>query len=302
MSFTDDQTTESFADGRTDSDVTESAPSDRTDVDDTQRRIEELRAENRRLREDYARGKQLQHRQTALGLMGVGLVGIAAGIAFPDARTVLLALGATGVFGAILTYFLSPERVMPATVGQSAYDAVGETGASVRDELGLADATVYAPVTASTSETRAPVRLFVPQTPDYELPSDEELRSTFVVPDDGRRRGVAFTPTAGRMLAEFERAASGGVSADPESLGNQLCDALVEQFELARAAEAEFDEERRRLSVGVTGVAYGDATGFDHPVTSFLGGGLAHGLDEAVTVERERVEDGEAEFVVSCRW
>lgn len=303
MSFTDEGTTEPLTDGRIDSNDAESGrPDDPADSDERQRRLEELRAENRRLREDYARGKQLQHRQTAIALLGVGLIGIAAGITFPSARTVLLALGTTGVFGSILTYFLSPEQVMPETVGQSAYDAARETGSAVRDELGLADVAVYVPVDSVPTETRAPVRLFVPQSPEYDLPSDDDLRSTFVVPDDGRRRGVAFTPTAGRMLAEFDRIRSTEVNLRLDTRVTQLCDALVEQFELVRAADAELDEETQRITVGVTGVTYPNTTGFDHPVTSFLGGGLARGLETAVTVEVERVDDGESDFLVTCRW
>jgi len=40
----------------------------------------------------------------ALGLLGVGLIA-AAGAVFVEARTVLIALGATGVFAGVLTYF-----------------------------------------------------------------------------------------------------------------------------------------------------------------------------------------------------
>ncbi|SFG72563.1 hypothetical protein SAMN04488063_2795 [Halopelagius inordinatus] len=303
MSLTDERATEPPADGRSESnDDNGSRPDDPATGDERERRLEELRAENERLREDYARGKRLQHRQTAIALLGVGLVGIAAGITFPSARTVLLALGSTGVFGSILTYFLSPDTVMPATVGRSAYDAVRETGSTIRDELGLADVAVYVPVDSVATETRAPVRLFVPQSPEYDLPSDDDLRSAFVVPEDGRRRGVAFTPTAGRMLAEFERTRSAQADLRLDTRVAQLCDALVEQFELLRAADAELDEEMQRITVGVTGVSYPNTTGFDHPVASFLGGGLACGLETPVTVEVERVDDGESDVLITCRW
>ncbi|MDS0300300.1 hypothetical protein NDI76_16255 [Halogeometricum sp. S1BR25-6] len=302
MSNTDERTTEPRTNGRPRSGEATASGEDPNDGDERERRIEELRAENRRLRNDYARGKHAKNRQTALALLGIGLAGIAAGIVFSSARSVLLALGATGVFGGVLTYFLSPERVMPATVGRSAYDAVNETGTAIRDELGLANVAVYAPVEFPTEETRAPVRLFVPQSPDYELPSDEALRSTFVAPDSDRRRGVALVPTAGRMVAEFERMASDELSSRPEELTAQLYDALVEQFEVVRVAEAEYDEGAQQIAVGVSGVAYQDETGFDHPVASFLGSGLAHGLDTAVTVETESVANGDSDLVVTCRW
>mgnify|MGYP006272361625 CR=1 FL=1 len=302
MSTIDEPTGESLTNGR--ADATDDGHGSASDDEqaDLERRIEELRAENRRLRDDYVRAKQVKHRRTALALLAVGLVGVAGAVAFPTGRTVLLALGATGVFGAVLTNFLSTERVIPAAVGRSAYDAHAETGASVRDELGLADVSVYAPVESAETETCAPVRLFVPQSSNYEMPSRRELRSTFVAPDDERRRGVSLTPAAGRMLAEFERATTEEVRGEPETLTPALCDALVEQFELVRSAESELDMEAQRITVGVSGCAYPPVTGFDNPVASFLGGGVAHGFDASVTVETERVEEGEAEFLVTCRW
>jgi hypothetical protein len=290
------RTDEPLTDDRTDS--TTSTP---TELDEAKRRIDELEAENRRLREDYVRTKQRQNRMTAGALLVIGLIGLTAGIAFPDDRTVLFALGATGVFGAILTYFLSPERVLPAAVGRSMYDAVSDTGSAVRDELGLTTISVYCPVQSAADRGRAPVRLFVPQSTDYELPSEGDLRSTFVVPEDGHSRGVAFTPSATGMLEEFEQTASGSMSDQPETLANQLCDSLVEQFELARSAEAESDRESRRVTVRVSGSAYPSVTGFDHPIPSLLGGGFAWGLEEPVTVETVSAED-ESAYLVTCRW
>lgn len=264
--------------------------------------VEELRAENRRIREAHARTRQRENRRTALGLLAIGLVGIAAGIAFPSARTILFALGATGVFGAVLSFYLSPDRFVPATVGLSAYDSVADIGSGIRKELGLTDVSVYVPVESQSSETRAPVRLFVPQSTEYTSPSDEALQSTFVVSADERERGVAFTPTAGRLLMEFERAATDEVSSQPGPLAAQLCDALVEQFELVRSAEAEIDSEANRVTIRVSGGLYPDVAEFDSPVASFLGSGFARGLDESVTVETDRVEGGEAEMLVTCRW
>lgn len=263
--------------------------------------MRELQAENRRLREEYARAKQVQYQRTALGLLAVGLVCVGTGIAFPSERTVLLALGATGIFGAILTSFLSPDPVFPSTVGWSSYDAVATLGPAIRDELGLADVSVYVPGEPVDNENLAPVRLFVPQSKGSDVPSREELESTFVVPDDEDRRGVSFTPTAARMLAEFERARS-ATHSEPGALATQLCDALVEQFELVQTATAEYEAGADRVTVGVAGCAFSSISSFDHPVVSFLGGGFAIELDEPVTVEVQRSDDREIEYLLTCRW
>jgi len=271
-----------------------------TERGDAEQRIRQLEAENKRLREEYVRTQQSRNRLTAGALLGVGLIGLAIGILFPAERTVFFALGTTGVFGAILTYFLSPQKVVPAAVGRSMYDTISDTGSAIRDELGLTAESVYCPVESTDSDRHAPVRLFVPQSTDYEIPSDEDFRSTFVAPDDHRRRGVALTPSAGRLLTEFERAAS-SVSGQPETLATQLCDALVEQFELARSAEVELDVEGQRVTVRVEGCAYPSVSGFDHPVPSLIGCGFAHGLGEPVTVETEPA-DSDAASLVTCRW
>lgn len=260
--------------------------------------VELLRAENRRLREEYARSKQVRYRRTALALGVVGAAAVAAGAAFPDARTVLLILGATGVFCGVLTYYLVPDRIVPTTVGQSAYDAAARDGDALRDELGLQSISVYVPADVGDAGD-APVRLFVPQSKRYDLPSDEELRSTFVATDDERARGVALVPTAAGMVDEFERAVAGDGD-DPGEVAAQLCDALVEQFELVRRAEPDLDPDGGRLTVRVSGAAYGDVSRFDHPAASFLGTGLARRLGEAVTVDADADEGGA--FLITCRW
>ena len=266
-------------------------------VEELTTQVELLRAENRRLREEYARAKRARHRRTALALGAVGLAAVAAGAAFPGARTVLLILGATGVFGGVLTYYLVPERIVPSSVGQSVYAAVSRAGSAIRDELGLQSISVYVPVDGGDAPG-APVRLFLPQVERYELPSDDALRDTFVAPDDDRGRGVALVPTAAGMVAEFERAVVGDDD-DPDEVAAQLCDALVEQFELVRRAEPDVDPEGERLTVRVSGAAYGDVTDFDHPAASFVGTGVARRLGEAVTVDVDRDDDA---FLITCRW
>ena len=118
-----------------------------------------LEAENEQLRTEYARLQQTQYRQTAIALVGVGLVAALGGLLLPSARTVLLALGGTGVFLGVLTYYLSPERFLSASVGRAVHETAASNQAGIVAELGLSETRLYAPV------GEADVRLYVPASP-----------------------------------------------------------------------------------------------------------------------------------------
>lgn len=286
----------STVDGESAEAETDGAAADELDTEELKEQIELLRDENRRLREEYVRARHVNYRRTGFGLGLAGLVAVVGGVAFPAARTVLLILGAIGVFGGILTYFLTPERVVPTSVGQSVYAAFSRTGTSLRDELGLRGEAVYVPMEAGSES----VRLFLPQFRRYVLPDDEDLTATFVAPGDERSRGVALVPTGVGLLDEFERAVDGR-SADPDTVTSQLCDALTEQFELVRNAAMEVDPDGGRITVRTSGVAYGQPADFDHPAASLLGAGLARRLDRPVTVEVTPGDDSGV-YLVTCRW
>lgn len=260
--------------------------------------VEELQSENRRLREEYTRARRSSYRRSAIVLAILGVLGTLAGFAFPVGREVLFILGATGLFGGVLTWYLTPEDLITATVGQSVYESVAATGDGLRAELGLEETTVYVP-TPGTDPADAPVKLFVPQSRAYDVPEPDDLGSLFVLPESPARRGIAVQPTAARLIEEFEKSTGDDVAAKPEPLGEQLADALVEQFELVDSAVSEIDPESNRLTFGIDGSVYEDELGFDHPVTSFLGTGVAYGLDEPVSVE---TTESDGQTLVTCRW
>lgn len=269
-------------------------------VADLTARIDVLREENQRLREEYARARRTRYRRTAIALAVVGAVATLGGVAFPDARTVLLALGGTGVFAAVLTYYLTPEQFISASVGEGVYGALAATEAALVTELGLHDERLYLPGPDAPGETS--VRLFVPQRADYELPAPSALGSVFVVTDSETERGLALHPSGGPLFAEFRRTLSGELSDEPGALAAQLADALVEQFELVRSATPESDDEGGRVTVAVDGSAYGALDRIDHPVASFLGVGLAAGLDRSVSVETRAIDGDRADYLVTCSW
>jgi hypothetical protein len=294
--------------------MSESEPRDRpADTDDTEiesdaeepvesaeltAQIDVLREENQRLREEYARARRTQYRRTALALAAVGLLATLGGVALPDSRTVLFALGGTGLFAAALTRYLTPEQFISASVGEGIYGSLAATAAALVAELGLQDERLYLP--GPDTPNGVSIRLFVPQQSEYDLPSPSVLDSVFVVADDETERGVALHPSGGPLFAEFRRTLSGSLADEPGALAAQLADGLVEQFELARSATPDYDEGQ--VTVAIDGSAYGAVDRIDHPVASFLGVGFAAGLERAVSVETKATDGDRADFLVTCSW
>jgi hypothetical protein len=262
--------------------------------------VELLAAENRRLREEYVRSRLTTHRRTALGLFAVGALAALGGLALPGSRTVLFALGGTGLFAGLLTYYLTPEQFVAAGTGERVYASLAATGAELVGELGLQDDRVYAP--ANGTAEFGGVRLFVPQQPDYAVPAADDLDSLFVVSDHDRARGVALPPSGGALFREFETGMTDEVSEAPEDLAVQLADALAEGFELVETAAADADPDGGRATAEVAGSVYGSVDRFDHPVASFFAVGLTATLDAPVRAAVTPDEDGPADYFVTCEW
>ncbi|WP_266080495.1 hypothetical protein [Haladaptatus caseinilyticus] len=257
--------------------------------------------ENERLRREYRRARQAEYRRTALGLAGCGIVAALAGVLFSDARPTLFTLAGIGLFAAVLTYFLTPERIVPASVGERAYAAFGTLGATIRSELGLSEETLYLPTDRSEDEFES-VLLFVPQHADYELPDCSTLTAGFVVPDDERQRGIAVWPTGSGLYQEF-RSQVGAIPETPDDLAVQLADALTDSFELADSVTSEVDTDGQSVTFGVVGSAFGSVERFDHPIASFVAVGFARSLNRVVSVEQVATEDDDrTDYVVRCSW
>lgn len=253
--------------------------------------VDRLTDENRELRDAVLAAKRTQYRRTALGLAALGAAAVAGGALFPAARDVLFALGGIGLFGAVLTYWLSPERFVAADVGRDVYVALAGNERALVDELGLSDRRLYVPVGGG-------VRLFVPQREDADVPATGDLDRTLVAPDE-TTRGVALDPSGQPLFDAFEDALTGSLGTTPETLATQLTDALVEQFELVDAATPDVDADDGRLTVSVSGSVYGPVDRLDHPVASLLAVGVATGLDQPVALEV--TDDGDS-ALVTCTW
>ena len=292
---------------RPDSDQSVLRDGDNDRLSDAERRellveIKLLERKVERLHDEFAHARQTRHYRAAVGLALVGLVAGSGGLIFPASRTALFTLAVTGLFGAVLTYYLTPEQFIAASVGERIYTAT----ASVRDELvadlALTDVALYVPVKQASSESFAAVRLFVPQHRDYRVPPESSLGSPIVVTDDHRSRGISMRPSGAALISEFERTLSDGLATDPASLAAQLRDGLVEDLELVDSAVVEHADQIESVTINVRDSAYGDVTRFDHPISSFIATGFAEGLEKPIRLETAIADDSNTEYLITCRW
>lgn len=252
--------------------------------------VDLLADENRRLRDEYVRARRSQYRRTAAGLALLGVIAALAGLAVPAGREVLFVLGATGLFGGLLTYYLTPERFVAASVGDRVFAALAGNHEALIDELGLRDERYYLPGEAGSGP-----RVFVPQRTVHELP---DARDGPIVTDDASR-GLLLEPTGERLRDAVVDAAADPDASAPPALAAQLADAVVEQFELARSVEPDVDAER--VTFAVADAAFGPLDRFDHPIPSVLAVGLATGLDRPIELSVDPGDD-RADWLVTCRW
>lgn len=269
------------------------APADAT-VDRAE--LEVLHEENTRLRNEVRRARQTRYRRSALALAGVGVLGLVAAVVFSSIRDVLLVLGAIGVFAGIITYYLTPERVLTAAVPTRLTETLDAVEREIIGELGLReDTTIYLP--SPTDDDTA--RLFVPQHREYTLP--ETVESVFLVDADERARGVALPATGGALLRDLTESLATPLSDTPTEAADQLADAAVEQFELADSIETDADTDTDRISFAVTDPALDSLTRRDHPIPSLLAVGLTTALDAPVELDVTQQPDARADVLVTCR-
>ncbi|MFC7058819.1 hypothetical protein [Halovenus salina] len=203
----------------------------------------------------------------------------------------MFALGATGLFGGVLTLYLTPTRFVAADVTERVYTAVAANYAALAENLGLAETAVYLP-----GETRA-AHLYLPQSTEHEFPDLED--GPFVTASDSR--GLLLEATGALLFDEFEQASSGPVATRPGELATQLSEAVVEQFELADATDVDLDPTGGRLTFRVTGSTLGDLDRLDHPLSSFLAAGTAAALERPVALDVDATDD-RVDWLVTLRW
>lgn len=268
---------------------------DETADEPLEARLELLSEENRRLREEYRRAKRAGYRRSAIALAVLGGLAALGAALFPGVREVLLALSGVGLFSGALVYYLTPERLVPASVAELTYDTYQRTLSGVVDDLGLKHVAVYVPTGGVPA-----VRLFVPSHREYEIPDSDDLADVFVV--DDATRGVSLYATGAELYDEFVRADTTASANDPRRLVESLAESLVEVFELVESATADVDPQDGRATVAVTGSSLGSVDRLDHPVGSLVATGLAVELSTPVELSVDPAEDDRADYLVTCRW
>jgi hypothetical protein len=254
---------------------------------------ERLREENERLRARYDDSRRSGQERTALGLAVVGLFAGAFAVVAPSVREPLIGIAAIGVFAGVVTWYLTPERFIPADVGQSTFDPLSRNEAALVDQLGLSGDRLYLEADDGS------FRLFVPQTAGSHPPRDSTFEHPLVVSENAADSGVAFEPSGAVLYREHDATRSG----TPESVADvvaQVGESLRENFELLLSVDGEVDAENARVTVDVGTPSYGGLDAFDHPVVSTFGVALAAYLDEPVRAEVSELESGR--WSVTYRW
>jgi len=237
--------------------------------------------------------------RSALGFAILGVVASVGSFVSGGAarQAVLGAVAATFFFGALLTYVLSSEQYLPATVHESISADMAENGVALIDAYDLEETFVYLP----RQDPSRHACVFVPKNPDYRLPNDRELDSLLVTSPDDDLRGVSLRPTGATLVSRFRSMLEGELSSASNELAAQLADGLVEGYELADHVDLVRSGEES-IEFGVSGSVHGDSSGFDDPIQSFLAVGLTAGLDLPVVVESTSSDESQYEYTVTCRW
>jgi hypothetical protein len=274
-------------------DSNDSEVSSTTDLVTTRAQQELLAIENRRLREQYNRLQRSRYRRVAIGLLLVGVIAGISGFLYPSVANVALILSATGGFGAVLTYYLTPEQFITGSVGIKVSNAYTDHIESLVTELGLSGEQIYDP----RVET-AQCRLLLPKEDNSDLPDATALADTFVITRDETTYGVALSPTGARLYQEFV-AATNDIPAEPTAQASAVGEGLVESFEIADNVRVDADPADGRVTAEVTGSLFGDNPSIDDPVVSTLAVAVAVAAESPVTVSTEQRDNG---YTVSYHW
>jgi hypothetical protein len=255
------------------------------DTDDPESTIAELEAELARLRQEYDAARRTQYQRTAIGLGLIGIAALAGGVVITPVREVLIVLGITGLFGAVITYYITPETFVAADIGERVSADLAENLGEIVVELGLTTNRLYVP-----TETTPPVRLFIPRVDPYSIPDADALRETFVITSENNTHGIALTPTGNRLFDSFEQTRNGPLADDPAALSDQLATGLTDGLELAATVETEQTTDQT-MTVRIIETQFGTASRFDNPATSFFAVGFATALNTTVEVEYHDTEE-----------
>lgn len=226
------------------------------------------------------------------------LGGSAAGgaVLYPNLQEVLLAVGYTFLFGVLLVGILSNQQYIQTSVHEAVVGDLLRNERAVVDSWDLQRTHVYIPRHSGP----VPATLFIPKHPDFEIPPESALDSLFVVSETPKQEGITLVPSGAQLYEEFAATTGRELSDTPAALASELTDGLVELFEIATGATTDVDRDVVVCDIGLN--AHGNQPEMNHPVVSFLGTGLAVGLDRPVVVDSQTTTGGQYDLVVEFRW
>ena len=248
---------------------------------------------NRSLNQKIFNRRRSHGRALALAILGVAL--FVAGTILRGEKSVLFALGGTGMFSGLLLYFLSTEPLLPAQVCIDANSALTRNERAFVSELELQDIRIYVPDLATPAGERSNVRLFVPELTEYVIPSEVSTETLLVNSRFPNERGVAFYPSGAALFRRFRNISTKKSVASPESLVEGVTEAVTDQFQLARSATGTSDITRGRITIEIGGSRLGLVDRFDHPTTSFIAVAFAEVLQKPIRVNSEQSDSSETQ-------
>lgn len=276
------------------------SPTDLVDHEEIKRLEEEVQS----LRSQYLVGRQFRYRRmgVALGLVGIGIY--LTSWFFPESREFLLIVGGTGLFTAVLVFYLTPERFVPASQSEQIFDPLLKNLQDLAYEFGLRGPTVYVPTGGHRdSGGLKDVTLFIPEDENYNLPSPNELAQRSVIRTNSKQRGLSVRPSASSLIQNFAASLSSGLASNPTHLSAQLVDGLTNSLELIGSGSEEVHTDENSVAFRISSPFYSNIDRFDNPIPSFIGTGLAAGLDSPVEVSvRESSENEIGDYVIDCEW
>lgn len=260
--------------------------------------IELLKEENNRLRSQYITAKKTQYRRTAIAFIVIGVLSVVSGLFLEGSRNVLLALGGTGLFSGFLTYYLTPESFISASIGEKIYTVFSENQENIKKELGLQDTQLYIPI---KKEDEIKVKLFIPKNTQYKIPTQQELNSYFIVTKNQETRGISTTPIGEPLIEELKQTLDQPLSNKTEILAQQLSSGLTETLEITQTATQQTDPENNRITISIEKNKYGKIDTTDHPIPSFIATGIAKAKTKPTKIE-DITKNNQKNYTITCIW
>lgn len=254
-----------------------------------ERRLERLQARNEQLEKETDRFSRYRPRFIALGFVGVGLLSFLAALSVPEGQTVLFTIAGIGLFAGVLTRTVAHGHFVESQDAERVYGACAANYSAIVADRADSTSRRYLP------DAQNRIRLLVPDD-STDVPKTLDQSTTI----GKTQQGVVLEPIGNPFVREVKREAATDLTSVVATV-EQLADALEDRFEFVASADPVVDMDAGRVSVAISGSAFGAVDRFDHPVASILAVGLANQLEQPVRLEVTDDTD-RGEWLVRCEW